>query len=352
MIDKRARNAPTNISKNIPDLTKYLVHNYSNDLHKVRSFYTWIAYNIEYDTEAYSNNIKRINQSEADILKRKKAVCLGFASLFKMMCEQANIPSLTINGYTKNSLTNNVDLSTPDHAWNAVFLNNRWHLIDVTWGSGNQKEWFEYYFLCPPEKLIYSHLPADPMWQLLDCPLQAGIFIQSDKVIKKYLDITPNCFNHEDSIAAFLKLTLIERNLKTALDQYHFNPAEKNKRELGHSYMDLVNTLHDQAAALEFTDSIEAIKAIHLQIILYCKIGEKYIDLYDHQKENLAYTHLNYGVALSKEIPQQQNPALVLEEMLFHFNTSKNILTSLPQNDIRDHGLSQIESYIEWVRKY
>ncbi len=51
------------------------------------------------------------------------------------------------------------------------------------WGAGYVDEtgqyvrWFEpYYFLTPPERLIYTHFPEDPRWQLLEAPVTLARF--------------------------------------------------------------------------------------------------------------------------------------------------------------------------------
>jgi plastocyanin len=62
-----------------------------------------------------------------------------------------------------------------NHSWAAVWLNEKWNLIDVTWGSGytvegttkfvrQRNDWF---FFTEPEKFILDHFPKDPSWQLL-----------------------------------------------------------------------------------------------------------------------------------------------------------------------------------------
>lgn len=351
-IDQHATKAPRKISKQLPGLTEYLIHDYTTDLEKVRSFYTWIAYNIKYDSAAYTRDRKRINRSNEDVLDRRQAVCFGYATLFKRMCDIANIPCEVVYGYPKNQLSKSVDLTSVNHAWNAIYIDQQWQLLDITWGSGNDKAQLEYFFLTTPAEMICSHLPADPMWQLLDCPIKPDIFQKEKGYIKAYLLSAEKCFNYQDSIDAFLKLSHLERNLKDALNSYQFNPVDENKKELGHSYMDQVSILNDLAAGLELTDSIDAIKAIHLRIIAICKLAENYIALYDHQKENLAYSHFNYGVALSKEINQQDDPKLILAEMLFHFELAKEIMERLPKNVLLDNALMQIEVYIDWVREY
>jgi cell fate (sporulation/competence/biofilm development) regulator YmcA (YheA/YmcA/DUF963 family) len=351
-IDQRAIKVPRKISKDLSTLTDFLIHDYTTDLEKVRSFYTWIAYHIKYDNTAYTRDRKRINRSNADVLDRGQAVCFGYATLFKSMCEIANIPCEIVYGYPKNQINNVVDLSTANHVWNAVLVDEKWRLLDITWGSGNDKAQFEHYFLTPADKMIYSHLPADPMWQLLDCPVSPRTFQKGESYINAHLLSVEKCFNYRDSINALLQLPSLERNLKEAFNSYQFNPIVENKKELGHSYMDIVSTLNNRAEQLELTDSIDAIKAVHLQIIATCKIAEKYIELYDHQKENLAYSHFNYGVALSKEIKNKKDPKLVLEEMLYHFRIAKEMMEQLPKNILLENGLLQITAYIDWVQEY
>ena len=351
-VDKHALNAPRNISKDISKLTEYLVHDYKTDLEKVRSFYIWIAHNIAYDDSAYSNNRKRINRSNVDILDRRQAVCFGYTTLFKEMCERSKISCFIVNGYAKNQTTGAVDLTSANHAWNAVLIDSTWQLMDITWGSGNDQEELEKYFLTAPDQLIYSHLPADPMWQLINCPIQPGVFRKADGFITAMLKDTSVCFSFQDSINAYLNLPPFEQNIKSSITAYHFNPVTENKEELGHTYMDYVSILSNRVEALEMTDSIEAIKAIHLQIIATCAEANQLIDLYDHQKENLAYSHFNYAIALSKDLPGHQEPQLVLDDMLLHFETAKGMLEGLPRNFVIENALGQIGEYVEWVRTY
>ena len=54
------------------------------------------------------------------------------------------------------------------HAWNAVFINGSWRLLDCTWGAGSYdldgnfiREINEHFFLTDPDELIYSHFPYD-----------------------------------------------------------------------------------------------------------------------------------------------------------------------------------------------
>jgi len=351
-VDSYALKAPKSISKNLPELTKYLASDYTTDLEKVRSFYTWIIHSIDYDKSAYKKGRRRINRSNADILDRKQAVCFGYTTLFKAMCEQVNIPSEIVSGYVKDRSTGVANLSTVDHAWNAVKIDSTWTLFDLTWGSANEQEDKEMYFLADAKDLIYSHLPADPMWQLLDCPIPPGIFKKADAYVTAKLRDQASCFNFQDSLATFLKLSKIERQIKTTKNAYYFNPIVENESEIGHTYMDYVSVLSDQAAALELTDSTVAIKAIHLKIIATAQEAQKYIDLYDHQKENLAYSHINYAIARSKEVKNHKDQAAVLAEMLSHFEKAKEMLEALPKNILLENALAQIESYMEWVRTY
>ena len=115
-----------------------------------------------------------------NVLKNRKAVCIGYATLLKEMCAIAGIECEIINGYSKTTINDiNRKLSKTDHAWNAVKLYGRWYLLDATWGTGffdekrkkTIKHFVELYYLTPPNNFIKTHFPTDKKWQLLGKPI-------------------------------------------------------------------------------------------------------------------------------------------------------------------------------------
>ena len=111
-------------------------------------------------------------QDYESVLKKKKAVCSGYASVMNEMCRLAGIESIGIHGYSKG-FGYRGKLDKPDHEWNAVNLGNKWQLIDVCWDAGfvDYKTFVKHYstewLYRTPEQFIYSHLPEKDEYQYL-----------------------------------------------------------------------------------------------------------------------------------------------------------------------------------------
>jgi hypothetical protein len=193
-IDRHARRAPDELQQDLPALAAYLSEGAADDFERVRAFFYWIAGHITYDEEAFREERRRINRSIEDILRRQRAVCTGYAQLFQAMCREAAISCEVVEGYSKGTLTTSPDLNKPDHAWNAVYLDKKWHLVDATWGSSVLQRANDFvqiendaYFLSPPERFIITHLPGTPKWQLLSCPVSPKLFRQPADSITAFL---------------------------------------------------------------------------------------------------------------------------------------------------------------------
>lgn len=181
---------------------------------KVRALYYWIAHNIRYDFVAYKRNYngyKRIKIKEYSsteeyhyklkkvyahkVLINKKAVCEGYSQLFFYLCEYLNIKAFVVKGTVKNS-ANEIGIipKNTNHAWNAVFFNNKWHLIDATWSTGNTVntpktfKFNDQYFCIAPEKMILNHFPEDPKWQLLSKPISKKRFFSGPIFYKTFFN--------------------------------------------------------------------------------------------------------------------------------------------------------------------
>jgi len=179
-IDKHADKAPGHLKKSIPSLVNYLIEPAQDEIHKVRVLFRWISQNIDYDVDAYFDR-RLIVEDPIMVINRGTAVCGGYAQLFKLLCSEAGITCEIVSGWSKGY---SEELSgRPNHAWNAVKINQQWYLLDVTWGSGyinNQqsytKSFQEHYFLTDPHILIYDHLPEDEKWQQLETPVSLNEF--------------------------------------------------------------------------------------------------------------------------------------------------------------------------------
>jgi len=166
------------------------------DREKVNKIFRWITDNISYRVRSRNKNIiigsasqrfsrgdddndaplKPLNERVAEsVLKKREAVCDGYARLFTTLCDFSGIRSEIIVGYARSNLNKPVPKFGVNHTWNAVFLEGDWRLLDVTWASGyiarggNEfvRDYDAQYFLTPPEKFIRDHYPDDPRWTLL-----------------------------------------------------------------------------------------------------------------------------------------------------------------------------------------
>ncbi|SFB15761.1 Transglutaminase-like superfamily protein [Flavobacterium swingsii] len=175
ILDTYARNTPKEYEKDIKTLTQYLIAPAKTDLEKTRLIFVWITKNINYDDYAY-NTGKYKAYSDANILKYRKGVCDDFSSLFKSMCVEAGLEAEKVTGYAKGYGYKIGDkFKKVDHAWNAVKIEKKWKLFDVTWSEGpaitrkgklvSVKKFDSYWFDVNPKEFIFSHFPEEEKWQ-------------------------------------------------------------------------------------------------------------------------------------------------------------------------------------------
>jgi hypothetical protein len=228
-LDQYALRTPAAEGKSLERLTVYLTKPYGTEPEKVRSIYAWIVNNIRYDHRLAASP-KRKKVSPKTILKTRKAVCAGYADLFVAMCRLAGIESKVVTGYSRHyHFSRRRPFTRADHAWNAVQLDGQWHLLDATWESKRYGETGSRiasdYFLTDPGEFVTDHLPEDPAWQLLPCPISLRDFTRDVPAIRGTLSRRDTCFSYADSIAALRRLLPPERELKTARTAYQFNPG-------------------------------------------------------------------------------------------------------------------------------
>lgn len=183
-------------SRNPDKLVKKLCGKLESDSAKVAAIYCWITSSLRYDYTKLKRQDFRVVDLRS-ILKHKRAICYGYATLFRDLCQRAGIKAVVVNGYSKNP---NVDLPDSffleDHSWNAVKIDDKWYLCDLTWDAGYLTYWRRTFkgsllyvfslgkidrmylkpkfvkrpmwnfFLKSGDYFAYDHLPANPIWQL------------------------------------------------------------------------------------------------------------------------------------------------------------------------------------------
>lgn len=257
IIKPEMKRAPLLAAKSAEKLTTYLTENDSSDAQKVLNIYTWITKNIKYNLRAYLKIKGKKYMSTSQTLKKRKGICYQYSDLFNAMCGHAGIPSLRVDGYSRGQYYNEDDtFYEPDHSWNAVKLDGKWYLLDLTWGSGymaQKKQWLKriwakvfnkdyvfstyrykksqdfQYFLMPPEKMILAHLPADPVFQLLEFPVSISTF--ESKEWKTYLPKKDTAFSQVYKIESlyeqldkYYKMSPVQYAYSVAFNAYTYNP--------------------------------------------------------------------------------------------------------------------------------
>jgi hypothetical protein len=180
--EKITRAVKTDPRENLPLLINYIKKNSQSESEAFRYAHDWVAVNVAYDMAVFNGEAERVDDPY-EVISYGKSVCEGYSRLLKLLCEKLDIECEYVRGYVRgfeHDGSEEAEMGEPGpmHAWNAVKLEGRWKLVDVTWNSdiaGDEKNWAprysQTYYLIPPEQFIHTHFPREEKWQLLDEPV-------------------------------------------------------------------------------------------------------------------------------------------------------------------------------------
>ena len=247
-------------------IARFVQAGFNTDRQKISAIYNWVTTSIRYDKDSmyYFNWGPDPSLKVSAALRRKKGVCENFASVFTDIALKCGIPSFVVSGYARYSGSGKAG-----HSWSAVYLDSTWLLCDPTWDIGAGDD--THYFLVSPEEFIETHMPFDPLWQLLPYPsyqkqMNRGASYNAKK------KTTP--INVNDSVKAFLQL-----------DSVHQLEASSQRMQQAATQNDAVNVWRSY---------------VNMKIaIVY---GDKDMELY-----NAAVADLNRANAIFNDFVQYRN---------------------------------------------
>jgi hypothetical protein len=294
-------------SQTVPALAAEIVGNITDDSLQVRALYEWITDNIEYDTKLYKKAGRRnveefVEMQQPDVvLKDRKAVCMGYSILFTELCKVIDVPVETVPGYSKSidPSSGRHQVSEMLHSWNAVKVNEKWYLLDLTWSAGYveydklkfHKRRNEDYYLSEGENFIARHLPFDPVWQLMDYPL-------TQREFRLYQEMPPQRnevrnFNYKDSLELHFTIEPEIRKILAYERAIAFDPSlDMAKSSLGYHYMkeglNYLNQIGEKTKIFqEIKKPEDEIKAIALK--------EELLEMFEISKKNLLKSRYYYS---------------------------------------------------------
>ena len=129
----------------LEDIRNQMTQQISTDgiYRKLGKVHNWLI-----ETVSYGGNSKN-RHTIYGALADNKAVCEGYARVFKYLMDASGVPCVLVSGTATNSQG-----EEESHAWNYVQINENWYAVDVTWddpiitGGGELTQELKYkYFL-------------------------------------------------------------------------------------------------------------------------------------------------------------------------------------------------------------
>ncbi|MEO8412488.1 MAG: transglutaminase domain-containing protein [Ginsengibacter sp.] len=246
--DRISLHIPIAQTNTTADIASFIKAHFDTDEKKVWAIYTWVTANIRYDADSIHRVILDEDNYElvSYALRRRKGVCENFAAIFNDICRKSGLLSFMVDGYT--SQNGSVDRST--HAWCTVCIDNKWLLYDPTWDAGFAGGYTTpraHYFQASPGIFIHSHIPFDPMFQLLNYPITYKEFNSGNLGMNS----SKPYFNYTDSLNAYEKLNPLNKYI-AALSRIQSNgaPNEKVKTKISKLKMEIEIIYQDKDSVL------------------------------------------------------------------------------------------------------
>ena len=128
---------PKTTGENLVELTETvnkIIANKNTDREKAFAIYKWITNNIYYDFDGL-NGKSELPTTAYEVYKNRRGICDGYSSLYSDMCRIAGIPARKIEGQYEYGDKKWENGTVNTHAWNEVWIDGRWAIVDSTWGT-------------------------------------------------------------------------------------------------------------------------------------------------------------------------------------------------------------------------
>ncbi len=133
-------------------LAEKICEDCENDYDRAAALHDWVASELYYDVSLADSNMS-LPESATEIISGRRTLCLGYAVVYAALCRSMGIPcnvvsgyALDINGGDSAWTAENIDTMYENHAWNEVYTDGRWLIVDTTWDSSNTYENGEFIF--------------------------------------------------------------------------------------------------------------------------------------------------------------------------------------------------------------
>ncbi|WP_298780210.1 transglutaminase domain-containing protein [uncultured Polaribacter sp.] len=241
---------------NVENLASKINTDFSTDEEKAKAAFYWLTQNIRYNLKEFYNPKQRsykFNYSSEDekeqklqalkdklvveTFRNRTGVCEEYAQSFKKLCDLLNIKSEVITGNVRLNANEIGKIKTnPNHAWNAVFINEKWVILDATWAAGYKfnNKWIRkfnnYFYDIPTNKIFKTHLPNDSIWVLRFGRISKEDFYNQPIYTNTFLALNAELISPKQGIIDIDSEKNIElkfKNLDSTLDVFY---AMKNMK--------------------------------------------------------------------------------------------------------------------------
>lgn len=104
----------------VDEVIKNKINNNMTDTQKIRVIHDYIIDNSKYDKNRSDNNVFDYQSNTAyGVLLEGYGICSGYTDSMMLFLEKLGIESYKV--------------SSENHVWNKVLLNNKWYNLDLTW---------------------------------------------------------------------------------------------------------------------------------------------------------------------------------------------------------------------------
>ena len=107
------------VNKKIDEIISDIINNNMSLEDKILAVHDYIINNTKYDSDALNNNSKYKSYISYGTLIEGYSTCNGYADAMALFLDRFNVP--------------NIRIASSTHVWNAVYLNNKWLHLDLTW---------------------------------------------------------------------------------------------------------------------------------------------------------------------------------------------------------------------------